>query len=116
MNTFFNLFGLFPVFAVAVGFIFFGPLSEDKTLRNQEREFVASQIRSVKDSLHNPASFELVQALKVGEVLCVVYRGSSATSVLATNHVAILGDKNVDPSLHCEGKVGKSFTFVGKKI
>jgi hypothetical protein len=123
MKTFFKLFGIFTVCAIAVGIMLddgeprpVKQQSEEQIKRNQEFQVIVSQIRAVRASLHNPASFELVQAVKVGEALCVTYRGSNAFGGIVTNSVAIVGDKKVNYGRYCDDKAGEDFTHARRAI
>lgn len=83
----------------------------------REREFqeVVGVLRALRSSMKNPASFELVSAIKMDSgALCIQYRGTNSFNAVVTN-VLVVTDKSSSSSdeawnKHCGGKTGQSFS------
>lgn len=68
------------------------------------------KVRALRESMKNPASFELVSALRIDgtSVLCVTYRGTNSFNAITTEHQAISRDlKFINWSKNCAGKSGE---------
>ncbi|MDO9100063.1 MAG: hypothetical protein Q7V53_04870, partial [Caldisericota bacterium] len=60
--------------------------------REKERQFqvAAAVIKSLKSSMKNPKSFELVSAQMMdGDTLCITYRGTNSFNAVVTNHYVV---------------------------
>lgn len=72
------------------------------------------RIKVLKASLKNPASFELVSAVRLSNgTLCVEYRGTNSFSAITTETAAILGATERGPwNKHCAGKTGTDVSHI----
>jgi RNA polymerase subunit RPABC4/transcription elongation factor Spt4 len=72
------------------------------------------KIRALKESVKNPASFELVQALRMTDgTLCVRYRGTNSFNAIVTEQVPILRTAKLGVwNTHCGGKKGEDITEI----
>jgi hypothetical protein len=93
---------------------------EEQALESKkEEEFqrALATIVALKNSLDNPKSFELVDALITKDgTLCVVYRGSNAFGAIITKQHVFTATSNSDSSQswnrHCAGKEGRSVRHI----
>jgi len=78
---------------------------------------VLAVLRSVRDSMHNPKSFELVSAaVNESGTVCVVYRGTNAYGGIVTNRVAVMKDMRQTPySSACSGSL-KDVTYARQAL
>lgn len=68
------------------------------------------KVKSLRESLKNPNSFELVSAGRIDKtnVLCIVYRATNSFNAVVTEQVAIsTAFKVVDWNSNCAGKSGE---------
>lgn len=81
-----------------------------------EKVFQADVIRIkvLKASLKNPASFELVSAVRLANgTLCVEYRGTNSFNAITTESVAIVGPTERGAwNKHCAGKSGSDVSHI----
>jgi uncharacterized OB-fold protein len=88
---------------------------ERERQQNLEFQEVVAVLRSLKASMKNPASFELVSAIKMESgALCIQYRGTNSFNAVVTN-LLVVTDKTSSSSdeawnRHCGGKTGKNFS------
>jgi len=82
----------------------------------KEAEFQKSvaMVRALKASMNNPASFTLVNAIKMTDkTLCVEYRATNAFNAVITEYKAINeAGKFVDWNARCGGKTGESMSHI----
>jgi RNA polymerase subunit RPABC4/transcription elongation factor Spt4 len=89
----------------------------------KEKEFqqVVSTIRHLKNSMKNPAAFELVSALMTqGPTLCLTYRSTNSFNAVITDRY-VVSDKvssgTVDAwNKYCGGKSGTDYTYARRAI
>lgn len=82
-----------------------------------ERQFQADvmALRALKSSLKNPASFDLVKAVRLdGGVLCVEYRATNSFNAIIASTAVVTGGK-IDSSFGawnrlCANKVGRDIS------
>jgi hypothetical protein len=74
----------------------------------------ALKIRSIRDSMKNPASFELVDVTKMDDgTLCVTYRGTNSFNAITTEYVAVLSNAQIGRwNKVCAGKSGRDLTYI----
>jgi hypothetical protein len=116
-------------FGVIAFFAFFGGMMETpKTPKTPEqiaaeekanREFqrAASLVRALKNSMHNPASFQLVDAILMPDnSLCVEYRGTNAFGGVVTNRHVFTNQSSSNTAQtwnkYCAGKTGRDMRHI----
>lgn len=68
--------------------------------------------KALKQSTKNPASFELVEAIRMDDqALCITYRGTNSFNAIVTENKVLLQDgKTGEWNKHCSGKTGADVT------
>lgn len=94
-------------------------IAELEAEREKEREFqvAAAVVRSLKNNMKNPKSFELVSAhMMTSGSLCITYRGTNSFNAIVTSHYVLSADGGSDRATtwnaSCAGKSGKDLTHV----
>lgn len=82
---------------------------------------VVAGARWIKKSMKNPASFELVSAMLIGEdIACYTYRGTNSFNAIITSNRVISNTVNSgEPAAwnkHCAGKSGEDFTYARRAL
>lgn len=72
------------------------------------------KLRSLKASLKNPASFELVSAGRLSDgTLCATYRGTNSFNAVTTEYMAITAaGAYADYNVACAGKSGQDLSHI----
>lgn len=86
--------------------------------RREARDDAISKARSIKDSMKNPASFELVKLTKHTDgTVCVLYRGTNSFNAVVTELKAITkAGKVLDKAGACSSAVEQDFTYLKRSI
>jgi hypothetical protein len=95
-----------------------GKEAADKLKREAEFQSVVVRLKSLKASLNDPASFDLVEALLMPDgTLCVTYRGTNAFNAVLTKTSALSTDlKVVDWNRYCAGKTGTDMLYARRAL
>lgn len=85
-----------------------------------EAEFQAdvAKVRALRSAMKNPASFELVSAIRMDNgVLCVSYRATNSFNAVITESKAITpAGEFADWNKVCAGKTGKDVTYLRRAL
>ncbi len=74
-------------------------------------------IKALKAAMKNPASFELVQVIRLeNKTLCVTYRGTNSFNAVITEHKAIAKDGSVVDYSRCSGKTGEDVGYIRQAL
>lgn len=89
---------------------------ERKQQAERERLFQEDvrKVRLLKMNLKNPASFELVQAVRLENgTLCITFRATNSFNAIITEHKAIKPDNSLGEwNKHCTGHSGDNVTNI----
>jgi hypothetical protein len=112
--------GAMVVYGVVSGAMNPSETPPQKTEAEKQAEAEASQklgldiarTKALKQSTKNPASFELVEAIRMDDLaLCITYRGTNSFNAVVTENKVLLKDwKTGEWNKSCSGKTGADVT------
>lgn len=98
------------------------------TARDEQRGAAVAAARSLKNAMHDPASFDLVESIFMADgAACITYRAKNGFGAMRTNYGLMTPSRAVHSAeqgnafralwkTHCEGKTGETITAISRNM